>query len=304
MVRGCRVAAPRFKKAALRSRRIRSVDKIQPSKDKKNMKNQNDAQDAQTVEKNLSEAISPAPPMSSNHAREGDVTSHSDNTATASDVTPETALNTNTVDPEPASNFTDEPTVGESVDIRISTSEVDLDSIAVDQDFAAMAAVKPDSSAPPIRKPGNQLWFSPHADQRLWRSFLTIKDESDKDVIYVIDRSLAADLDGEYITTLIVPCITNQGAVFFWPIKLPDSEGRVDSWNKSKLEHVVAGAGKWLRLRSNQFTGGYDKVEAKTALPTPVWPDDVLSLLKKAVTKVYVGSLDHPMVHRLLGKCS
>jgi hypothetical protein len=254
------------------------------------------------TEKKPSGAVSPAPPTSSNDTEEGNVTTRGDNTNSQPDVTPETALDTNTVDPEPTSNFTDDPTVGESVDIRIPTSEVDLDSIAVDQDFAAMSTVKTDSSAPPIRKPGNQLWFCPHPDQKLWRSFLTIKDESDKDTIFVLDRSLAEELQGEYMTTLFVPCITQQGVVFFWPIKLPDSEGRIDKWNTSKLGHAVAEAGKWLRLRSNQFAERYDKVAALKQLSPPTWPDDILDLLKKAVNKTYVGSLEHPLVKRLLGE--
>ena len=193
------------------------------------------------------------------------------------------------------------PNDGETVDIRIPTCDVDLDSIAVDQDFAAMAAVKPDSSAPPVRNPGNQLWFSPHSDQKNWRSFLTIKDKLDSDTFYVLDPSLAEELQVEYNTTLFVPFITQQEEVFFWPIKLPDSEGRIDSWNTSKLEHAVAGAGKWMRLRSNQFAGGYDKLSPLKQLPPPNWPEDVLGLLKKAVSKTYVGSLDHPLIKRLLG---
>lgn len=194
----------------------------------------------------------------------------------------------------------EEDLAGGIIDIKVPTCDIDLDSIAVDQDFAAMAAMKPDSSAPPIRKPGNQLWFSPHPEQKFWWSFLTVKDESDSDTIHVLDRKLAGDLQGEYNTTLFVPCITKQEEVFFWPIKLPDSEGRIDSWNTSKLEHAVAGAGKWMRLRSNQFAGGYDKLSPLMQPTPPTWPDDIGGLLKKAVNKVYIGSLEHPLIKRLV----
>ena len=185
---------------------------------------------------------------------------------------------------------------------RITASDIDLDSIAVDQDFAAMAAVKADSSAPPIRKPGNQLWFCPHPDQKFWKSFLTITDKLDSDAIYVLNRTLAEGLHGEYVTTLFVPCITPQEEFFIWPIKLPDSEGRIDSWNASKLEHALAGAGKWMRLRSNQFAGGYDKLSQSKQSPPPTWPDDILDLLKRGVTRTYIESLDHPLIKRLLGE--
>jgi hypothetical protein len=191
---------------------------------------------------------------------------------------------------------------GEQLNIHVPTCDVDLDSIAIDQDFAAMTAVKTGSSAPPIRKSGNQLWFCSHPDQKLWRSFPTIKDESDSDAVHVIGRSVAEELQGEWNTTLLVPCITLQQEVFFLPIKLPDSEGRIDSWNQSRLELVVANPGMWVRHRSNQFIQGYEKMTPLKQLPPPTWPDDVLGLLKKSVSKVYVGDLNHPLIKRLLGE--
>lgn len=196
------------------------------------------------------------------------------------------------------------PFEGEAVEvgIRIPVGEVDLDAIAVDQNFAEMAAVKSEPAAPLIRKPSRQLWFSVHPDRRLWRSFLTIKDESDHNAVYVLNPSLARDLEGEYNKTLFVPCITRQAAVFFWPIKLPDAEGRTDSWNQSALELAVGDSGKWLRLQSNQFAKRYDKVTAKVELPSPTWPDHVPDLLKEAVSKTFIASMDHPLVKRLLGE--
>jgi hypothetical protein len=57
-----------------------------------------------------------------------------------------------------------------------------------------------------------------------------------------------------------------------------------------------------MRLRSNQFAGGYDKLTPVRQTSPPTWPDDVLGLLKKAVSRTYVGSLDHPLIKRLHGE--
>ncbi len=239
-------------------------------------------------------------PENDNPAGEHKLNVRAENTSSPVDVTTESNRDTskNAADLLTCKN---EALIGNEFTPRIQQAEVDLAMIAIDQDFAAMAAVKTESAAPPIKNSVGQTWFLPHPDKRLWRSFLVMKDESDKDAIYVLNPSLADDLDGEYAAVALVPCITRQDDVFFMRVKLPGLDGKIDKWNQSKLEYIIAEAGKWMRLRSNQHAERYDKLTSLKPLPPPTWPEDVQGLLTKAVSKVYIADLKHPLVQRVLG---
>ena len=190
--------------------------------------------------------------------------------------------------------------IGEHVPVTAPASDIDLDQIALDQDFQSLIAVKTESAAPKIRKPGKQTWFSPWPEQSRWRAFLTIEDDSDGDLLFVIDPGLAPDLEGEYMRKLLVPCITRQNSLFFWPIKLPDEGGKIDPWNESSLEIATSKGDQWIRLKSNHNDKCYEVLSRKIPLKGPVWPEDIEELLKKTIAKVYINTLEHPLIKRLL----
>ena len=170
------------------------------------------------------------------------------------------------------------------------------------QNFSDMAAVKCETSPPAIHKPVKQLWFSPHPSQNEWKSFLILKDESDQDTNYVISPTLKGELGGECMAKVLVPCILRQGSVFFWPIRLPGPDGKLDKWNQSALGHATSNGNQWIRLQSNMETKSYDIIKPVNPLDPPEWPDDLTAVYKRAVTAVLINSLDHPVVKSLRGE--
>lgn len=178
----------------------------------------------------------------------------------------------------------------------------DLDAISLPQNFAGLAEVTSEAVAIPIRKPGKQIWFSPHPDQKVWKAFLILKDETDRDISYVISPALKDTLDGEWVLKILVPCITRQGSVFLWPIRLPDASGRLDSWNKSALEIATSNAVQWIRIKSNREAGAYDVVKTISPFDPPTWPDDIDAIYKKAIAPALVSDIGHPLLKRLRGE--
>ncbi len=177
----------------------------------------------------------------------------------------------------------------------------DLDAISLPQNFAGLAEVTSNAVAIPIHKPVKQIWFSPHAHQKAWKAFLIFRDETDHDKNYVIAPSLKDSLEGEWTAKILVPCITRQGSVFFWPVKLPDVAGKLDPWNRSALEIATSNGGQWIRLKSNPETSAYEVVKPVSPLPPPEWPTDLNVIYQKAVAAVLINNLNHPLAKRLRG---
>ena len=120
---------------------------------------------------------------------------------------------------------------------------------------------------------------------------------------FIVSPQLAPYLPGEAVTKLLIPTITNHGALFLWPIKLPDEQGRLDEWNSVALEAAERAKMKWIRLMANMGAGTYDVLEAAGNFPDPVWPEKSLQdLLEIAFKGRFIGSLDHPVLRRLRGE--
>lgn len=181
------------------------------------------------------------------------------------------------------------------------SGEIDLAALALPQNFAAMAPVKQAVMAVPIRKPGKQVWFSPHPDSAVRVCVAVLEDEMDREV-YVVASPLHDQLEGEWVAKVLVPCVTTQGGPLLWPIRLPDRDGKLDPWNTSALAIADQFAGRWLRLKSNRALGHYDAIAPVSVIPAPEWPTDMAEITRLALKGRVIDSLDHPMLKKLRGE--
>ena len=180
--------------------------------------------------------------------------------------------------------------------------EIDLEAIALPLNFSDLAAVKTDVAVK-IQKPPKQTWFSPHADQKSWKQFATIEDQNDFKAMYVLSPATTADLEkSEWARRILVPCITRQGAIFLWPVRVPDDDGKLDSWSRSALEIVTTAGDEWIRISANHEAQGYVTSKPVTPLPAPVWPDDISGIIKKAIVQRLISSKNHPLLKHLRGE--
>ena len=213
---------------------------------------------------------------------------------------------TTTEFPDPSDDESQPPIenieLGHAFELPRPAEDIDLDAIALPQNFSDLAAVQTDAAIK-IQKPPKQTWFAPHPDQKLLRQFATMEDHGDFKAIYVLNPTVLVDLEkSDWASRILVPCITRQGTLFLWPVRVPDDEGKLDSWSRSALEIVTSSGGEWIRISANHEAQGYVSCKPVTPPPAPVWPDDISGLIKKAVVQRLISSKDHPLLKLLRGE--
>ena len=154
----------------------------------------------------------------------------------------------------------------------------------------------------PVRKPHRQEFFRTHTDAEMSVEVALLDLREDRQV-YLVDRDLAPYLPGEAVAKLLISTLTSHGALFLWPIRLPDERGRLDPWNEVALAVAERAKGKWIRLVPNMGAGTYDVTEAANAFPDPAWPEATLQkLLEMAFKDRFIDDIDHPVLRRLRGE--
>ncbi len=154
----------------------------------------------------------------------------------------------------------------------------------------------------PVRKPSRQEFIRTHPapDMSLEAAILEFKQDRQN---FIVAPELAPYLPGEAVAKLLVPTLSNHGALFLWPIRLPDEQGRLDEWNSVALEACARAKTKWIRVMANMGAGTYDVLEAKALFPDPDWPNHTLQqLLEIAFKGRVIDTMDHPVLRRLRGE--
>lgn len=153
-----------------------------------------------------------------------------------------------------------------------------------------------------VRKPNRQEFIRTHPDSEMWMEAAILEFKQDRQS-FIVSPELAPYLPGEAVAKLLIPTITNHGALFLWHIKLSDDQGRLDEWNSVAQEAAQRAQAKWLRLMANMGAGTYDVLEAAGSFPEPVWPEKSLQqLLEIAFKGRVIESMDHPVLRRLRGE--
>jgi hypothetical protein len=181
------------------------------------------------------------------------------------------------------------------------TSDFDLDAVRLSQDYTSMVGVKKLILTIPVRKPNNQCFIRVRQGEN-WRLFVGLLNFKDENETYLVMPDLYNDLSHEITPTLLFTSINRQNVVFIWPIKQPDSEGRIDTWNRSAMEAASAAETSWIRVVANSSLGGYDIFEASANLDEPHWPDmSFEQIVGLGFKGRIIKTLDHPAIQRLRG---
>lgn len=87
-----------------------------------------------------------------------------------------------------------------------------------------------------------------------------------------------------------------------WPVRLPDTFGRLDSWNQSAHKAAEFAMENWTRVVPNLSAGYYDTLTPINKLSEPEWPDISFDkVLRLGFGDYFVDSIDHPVLRRLRG---
>jgi hypothetical protein len=155
----------------------------------------------------------------------------------------------------------------------------------------------------PVRRPARE-WFvrvHPDAAYHLQTAVIELKEVGE---VYLVSQDLWPDLAGEstFTSKMLFLTVNRQQVVFFWPVRLPGADGRVDTWSKSALEAAQLATRTWVRVSPDQSLGGYNVYYAEHALD-PVWPVQAMgALLRIAFKERYIDTLDHPVLRQLRGE--
>ncbi len=172
--------------------------------------------------------------------------------------------------------------------------------LTLNQDFSSMVGVRKETLRVPLTKPPTQAFFVPHPNPA-WRIQIASLDVKEDREVYVVDPDIAEELTGEWVAKVLVPCVTRQGGIYLWPLKLPSEDGRLDSWNESGIRIADQYAGKWIRLHSNRELSSYDVTEPISMFQPPVWPSTPEEIFRKGFRDRIIKRLDHPVIMRLRG---
>jgi hypothetical protein len=177
-----------------------------------------------------------------------------------------------------------------------------LAELRLSQDFEQSAGVRRKLVTVPVRRPDRQSFIRVHPDPdwRLDTAVLELKDEGET---YLVAPDLRSELAGEVVAKTLFTSITKQGVVFVWPVRLPGSDGRLDSWNESAADAAQLAMKAWVRLAANRHLGAYEVFEATGAFPEPEWPDVTFQeLVGLAFKNRFIRTWDDPVLRKLRGE--
>jgi len=177
-------------------------------------------------------------------------------------------------------------------------------SLRLSQDYASVVGVKKALLTVPVRKPAKEWWVRTHPDDeyQLSTAVIELKEEGET---YLVAPPLWPELAAEstFSPRAFFLAVNRQQVVFFWPVRLPGSDGKLDDWSRSAMLAAVMARKQWVRVTSNMSLGAYDVSYSTATWHEPKWPDQSMAeLLKIAFKGHYIDRLDHPILKRLRGE--
>ena len=179
----------------------------------------------------------------------------------------------------------------------------DLSDFALPTGLETIAPSKKLLTNIPVRKPGKEQWVRTVSDERRWRPWPLLELKEELAETYLVHSGMLHELAGEptLVFARLVLTITSQGVLFWWPIRLPGPDGRLNPWHESAQRAAETAKDHWVRIVANRSLGGYDVYTAQFQ-QEPQWPaesDD--ELIAVAFRGRMLTSVDHPVVLRLRG---
>jgi hypothetical protein len=183
-----------------------------------------------------------------------------------------------------------------------NNSPFDPANLRLSQNYGASAGVKKLTTTIPVRKPGKQDFVRVHPDSNyhIETAVLEFKEEQET---FLVAPELWDGLLGELTPKALFTTINRQKILSLWPIRLPEEDGRINSWSESAMEAATLAQKQWVRLSSNQSLSAYDVYEATGEIPEPEWPElDLGQILEIAFKGRFIKDPEHPALKRLRGE--
>jgi len=184
------------------------------------------------------------------------------------------------------------------------TEEIDFEALRLPP--SGLLTAKRDLSIVPVRKPKKTEWFRVRAEED-WKIDLPLYVDEDGE-FYIVSPDFIGFLNDQgliYRTRIHTILVHASGVMFLSPIGLPDAEGKINSFNRSRSEAYLKAESEWVRISANKDLGGYDCWKPETPMPEPQWPTPPATL-KEALALAFKGRFindpEHPILNKLKGK--
>jgi hypothetical protein len=177
-----------------------------------------------------------------------------------------------------------------------------VDDLRIPQNFAETCGTKKLLIKVPVRKPPPQTFVRVHKDETYRANVPVIVLKEDRE-FYLVGPAIRGELAAEITEMTMFTAIDRQANVFFWPVPMPNPDGRKQEWHRSAREAAEHAIPQWVRVVPNMAIQGYDVIAATGILTEPTWPDvPFKELLKVAFRDYRIDDADHPLVRRLRGQ--
>jgi hypothetical protein len=191
-----------------------------------------------------------------------------------------------------------------NVDAKPARSRYSLEDLRLPVDFTNVG-VKKILNKIPVRRPHKQWFFRTHPTM-VYQAYLIELEEVNE--TYLVLPHVAQILGSDVAPKELRLGVTRQGNPFFWPIRVPGPDGRIDDWNDAAMQYSHDAITKWISLKPNLQLGTYTAVEAEEKWPEPDWGAITQGksleelLLDIAFRNRVVDSMEHTVALQLLGK--
>jgi len=176
-----------------------------------------------------------------------------------------------------------------------------LESLRISQDYGrGSVGVRKLLTTIPVRKPSKDEFFRTHPDHFLDCSAVELKAERET---YFVVPAVAPVIPEFAVPVRLRQCISRQGIVFLWPIKLPRDDRRADGWLTSAAEAATLAETRWIRVAADMHLSAYQTYQAIAELGDPQWPTESwANIVKIALQNRRIDREDHAVVRQLLGQ--
>jgi hypothetical protein len=182
------------------------------------------------------------------------------------------------------------------------TTDFDLDSLRLKQDFSETLGVKKVLSHVPVRKPHKTNFIRVHPGEN-YRMDVGIVEMKEERETFLVTPAMMSE-SGIYelvVPARLVTYINRQGVLALWPLKL-EKDGKLNPWHESALKAAQLAEEQWVSVRADMSLGAYQIHTATKELPEPEWPEHTFSeLVRLGFKGLIVDAPDHPLIQQLTG---